>query len=72
MGNITQVSTRQLSVHHITPVDRAPDKAYDDDNLLTLCIPCHHIYTELEGAGKYSQSIADGHMVRTATVKKFW
>ncbi len=72
MGDITQVSTQGLSVHHITPLDRAPDKAFNDDNLLSLCIPCHHIYTELENAGKVSQSIADGHMVRLATIKKFW
>ena len=72
MGDITQVSTRQLSVHHITPIDQDPTMWDKDDNLLTLCIPCHHIYTELENAGKHDQSQTDGHMVRNATQKRFW
>jgi 5-methylcytosine-specific restriction endonuclease McrA len=72
MGDITRVSTQGLSVHHITPIDQDPTLWDKDTNLLTLCAPCHHMYTELEAAGKHTQSQADGHMVRVATIKKFY
>ena len=72
LGDITQASTQGLSVHHITPLDQDTTMWDNDNNLLTLCIPCHSIYTELENAGKYKQSITDGQMVRKATLKRFW
>ena len=72
MGDITRDSTQCLSVHHITSLAVDLTKWRDDDNLLTLCTRCHHIYTELENAGKHDQSQADGHMVRNATHKRFW
>ena len=72
MGDITRDSTQGLSVHHITSLSEDITIWDNSDNLLTLCTRCHHIYTELENAGKHGQSQADGHMVRNATQKRFW
>ena len=72
MGDITKVSTEELEVHHITPVDQAPHLWDCGDNLLSLCVPCHNIYTNLESAGEFRQSIVEGQMVRDATRKRFW
>ena len=72
MGDITKVSTERLSVHHITALSQNINRWDDDNNLLTLCIPCHSIYTHMEDAGEHKQSQADGYMVRDATRKRFW
>ena len=32
------------TVHHILPADEQPDKAYDLDNLVSLCRECHEAY----------------------------
>ena len=29
-------------VHHIKHVDEYPELAYDDDNLVSLCLSCHN------------------------------
>ncbi len=30
-----------LETHHIIPLSEAPEKAYDEDNLITLCVRHH-------------------------------
>lgn len=30
-----------LNAHHILPWTGNPEKAFDDDNIITLCVPCH-------------------------------
>ncbi len=72
MGTVSKVSTECLEVHHIIPVDQDMSLWDKDDNLLSLCRPCHQMYTNLESAGKFNQSIRDGQMVRDATIKRFW
>lgn len=37
-------AVRATTVHHILPADRYPDKAYDLDNLVSLCRECHEAY----------------------------
>lgn len=41
-------SRYRLEVDHIEPVRDAPDRAFDPDNLQTLCGPCHGRKTRLE------------------------
>lgn len=72
LGTVSRVSTEKLEVHHIIPIDQDKDKAFNDDNLLALCVPCHNVYTRMEEAGAFRLSIADGQCVRDATVKRFW
>ena len=40
-GTVRQYNSRELSVHHITPLEEDFSKRLDDDNLITLC-PSHH------------------------------
>ena len=28
-------------VHHKVPIDHAPHRAFDPDNLMSVCMPCH-------------------------------
>ena len=42
---------RELSVHHITPINKAKEKRLDNDNLITLCNDCH---MKVEGDGQYA------------------
>jgi 5-methylcytosine-specific restriction endonuclease McrA len=37
-----------LEVHHVVPVREAPDRAFDLNNLLTLCRRCHAHETAAE------------------------
>lgn len=32
---------KNISVHHITPINADYDRRLDDDNLITLCAECH-------------------------------
>lgn len=41
-------SKHRLQVDHIAPVRNAPERAFDLDNLQTLCGPCHGAKTRLE------------------------
>lgn len=34
-------NNQRLTAHHIIPVSIAPEKAYDEVNLQTLCAECH-------------------------------
>lgn len=36
-----EYTTSNLEVHHIIPVAKAWGKRLDNDNLITLCRPCH-------------------------------
>ena len=67
MDSITRESSRALSVHHITPLEQDISRLTDSDNLLTLCVPCHWNYTDMERNGKVEQSIAEGEEVRDYT-----
>ena len=31
-----------LNVHHVMELEHYPDLAHDDDNLITVCVPCHN------------------------------
>ena len=35
--------SRAVVVHHILHLDRRPDLAYVDSNLVSLCEPCHNL-----------------------------
>lgn len=41
-------SKYRLEVDHIEPVRDAPERAFDLDNLMTLCGPCHGAKTRRE------------------------
>ena len=36
-----KINTSNLSVHHISPIDKAYSQRLDNDNLITLCSDCH-------------------------------
>ena len=40
-------------VHHILTIDEAPEKAYDLDNLVSLCRACHNKLHGIKGAKGY-------------------
>ncbi len=40
-GTVLQYNTKDLSVHHITPVEECYAARLDDSNLITVC-PLHH------------------------------
>lgn len=37
-----RVTTQQLVVHHIQPLECVPSRRLDKDNLMTVCIQCHN------------------------------
>lgn len=41
LGTVRQYNTRDLSVHHITPIEEDYDQRLSDDNLITVC-DIHH------------------------------
>ncbi len=45
-----RITSRRLSVHHITPIKEDPERKLDDDNLITLCEEHHE---EVEGKPEY-------------------
>lgn len=45
---VTCGSRYRLQVDHIAPVRDAPERAFDIDNLQTLCGPCHGRKTRVE------------------------
>ena len=45
------INFRELSVHHITPINEAKEKRLDNDNLITLCNDCH---VKVEGDDQYT------------------
>jgi 5-methylcytosine-specific restriction endonuclease McrA len=67
MGSETRESVSRLEVHHITPLAIDYSKRTDADNLLTVCRPCHNIYTRMENTSRTAQSIAEGEEVRYYT-----
>ena len=46
-----RINNRDLSVHHITPINEAKEKRLDNDNLITLCNDCH---MKVEGDDQYT------------------
>ena len=52
LGQITKDSTEKLSVHHIVMLAANYELRDSEDNLLTLCAPCHGHFTVLERSGK--------------------
>ncbi|MGN0671243.1 MAG: HNH endonuclease [Anaerovoracaceae bacterium] len=51
---------KDLSVHHIVPLEEDADRCLDDDNLITLCLE-HHKEAE---AGKIERSYLNRLVVR--------
>lgn len=47
VGTVTRYNTRNLSVHHITPIEEDYGKRLDDDNLITVC-DVHHEMCEAD------------------------
>ena len=41
-------NSKDLSVHHIIPINDNPDRAFDDDNLITLCEYHHELAESLK------------------------
>ena len=37
-----RVTTNNLIVHHIEPLEYVPSKGLDESNLITVCIGCHN------------------------------
>ena len=35
-------ATQAVVVHHIKHIDEHPELAFDDDNLVALCLACHN------------------------------
>ena len=52
LGQITKASTEKLSVHHIVMLANDYELRDSEENLLTLCAPCHGHFTVLERSGK--------------------
>ena len=46
-GTIEQYNSKEISVHHIDPIEEDYGKRLDDDNLITVC-PVHHEMCEKE------------------------
>lgn len=42
-----------VTVHHIKHVDEYPELAYVDDNLISLCNPCHNKMHPEKGGGRW-------------------
>ena len=40
---VHRITTEQLEVHHITPINAGWDDRLDDYNLITLCRSCHEM-----------------------------
>ena len=38
---ICDKKTKELQTHHLIPIKHAPEKAFDPENLIVLCNPCH-------------------------------
>ena len=38
-----RITTNNLQVHHIIPLKKDRNKAFDSDNLITLCEQCHEL-----------------------------
>lgn len=51
LGMHRGVSLPSTSTHHIIPIHRAPELAYDPANLATLCERCHNKIDAMEEAG---------------------
>ena len=64
LDNVTQTSCEKISVHHIEMINNAPHLAYDWDNLLSLCVPCHKYFDQIELAGKYKQAEQEGKEIK--------
>ena len=45
------ILTTTNTVHHITPLEDAPDKALDTDNLESICPACHNLVHPTKGFG---------------------
>ena len=49
---IGRIKPGYLEIHHILPYRAYPDKRYDVDNGMTLCVPCHghlDVYRRMSG-----------------------
>ena len=64
MNIITAKSTQKLSVHHIRGRINRPDLAFDYNNLLTLCTPCHKRFDILERTDKEVEAIQEGEAIK--------
>jgi len=49
-GRGAELNSKDIEVHHIIPIEQDESKAFDDDNLITLC-RYHHDLAEGEGVG---------------------
>ena len=52
---------KNLSVHHIIPINEDYDKRLDDDNLITLCDDCHKKAERGEVKREYLLRIVQGY-----------
>lgn len=64
LKTLTIQSYERLSVHHIRMAVNNKDLFYDWENLLTLCIPCHKHFDDLERAGEIEQSESEGMEIK--------
>lgn len=54
----------RLDVHHIVPVCQDENKAYDFDNLVTLCCRCHkHIHRSLESELNFARNFLKSDII---------
>jgi hypothetical protein len=50
--------------HHIYPRNSYPDRAFDMDNLLTLCGQCHHGYFDKLERANLDQAMTEGRQIK--------
>lgn len=50
-----------IDVHHIKPIMEFPELAFNEDNLILLCRPCHYKHKQVEVTEKEAawQSLVD-------------
>jgi len=49
VGRSDKVVERWTLRDHVVPIRRAPERRLDQDNLMSLCHPCHMTKTAREG-----------------------
>ena len=64
MDNVTVTSTYKLSVHHIRLRTKYQHLQDDENNLLTLCSPCHSYLSSLENNGQEHLAIQEGETIK--------
>ena len=68
-NTVDEYTHYRLEVHHIEPLETAPDRAFDYTNLITLC-RYHHELAEAGTIPKYIQFRLVAYEGRVADIQK--